>query len=212
MLIPLNYLISKYRMMFRGIIHVGAHECEEIYEYEKVISRDKILWIEAMTDKVEFCKTKFSNILIEQAVISDKVELVTFNISNNGQSSSILELGTHEILHPHINYINRYQVYTTTLSEIICKYDIGFNFLNIDIQGAELRALKGMSGHLHMIDYIYTEVNSEYVYKDCALLHEIDDYLNENGFMRVETEWFSNLEIRGWGDMFYIRRTKCLKQ
>ena len=207
MLIPLDALISKYSIQFTGILHVGAHECEEIHEYERFISRDKILWIEAMSDKVEFCKLKFPHILIEEAVVSDKVDLVTFNVSNNGQSSSILDLGTHEILHPHINYINRYQVCTKPLSDIIGKYDndIKFNFLNLDIQGAELRALKGMSGYLQQIDYIYTEVNSEYVYKDCALIDEIDDYLSKYGFTRVEIKWFSDSVTRGWGDAFYMK-------
>jgi hypothetical protein len=30
MLIPLNWLVQKYGVRFTGVLHVGAHECEEI--------------------------------------------------------------------------------------------------------------------------------------------------------------------------------------
>ena len=109
MLISLHELVKKYNINFKGILHVGAHECEELSDYEKYISRDKILWIEALEEKVELSKNRYSNIFIEQAVVSDKNEIVTFNKSNNGQSSSILELGLHKQFHPHVWYVDSFQ-------------------------------------------------------------------------------------------------------
>ena len=202
MLISLHELVNKYNINFKGVLHVGAHECEELEDYEKYISREKILWVEAMNDKVEFCKEKYSGINIEQAVISDKVETVQFNITNNGQSSSILEFGLHSIHHPQVVFINSIETETKLLKDIICNYDIDYNFINLDIQGVELRALKSMEEYLPKIDYIYSEVNSDYVYKDCNLITEIDDYLKKFGFVRAETSWAG--ETR-WGDAFYIR-------
>ena len=81
MLISLDDLIKKYSVNLKGILHVGAHHCEELENYEKYIQRDKILWIEALQDKVNYCKSVYPNVLIEQAVISDKEETVTFNVS-----------------------------------------------------------------------------------------------------------------------------------
>ena len=202
MLISLHELVNKYNINFKGILHVGAHECEEINDYDMYISRDKMLWIEAMKDKVEFCKVKYPEINIEQAVISDKIEKVTFNISNNGQSSSILDFGLHSHFHPHVIFVNSIETETKLLKDIICNYDIDYNFVNLDIQGVELKALKSMEEYLNKIDYIYTEVNSDYVYKDCCLITEMDDYLKQFGFVRVETSWAG--ECR-WGDAFYIR-------
>jgi FkbM family methyltransferase len=202
MLISLHDLVQKYNINFKGILHVGAHECEELGDYEKYISRNKILWVDALHDKVELNKIRYPNLLIEQAVVSDKVETVKFNRSNNGQSSSILELGLHETFHPHVHYIDSYQVETKMLNQILPKYDIDFNFLNLDIQGVELKALKGMEEYLFKVDYIYTEVNSDYVYKDCGLIQEIDEYLKPFGLERVETKWCSDFR---WGDAFYIR-------
>ena len=45
MIILLDDLIKKYNIKINGIIHVGAHECEEIIYYDKYIERNKVLWI-----------------------------------------------------------------------------------------------------------------------------------------------------------------------
>lgn len=68
MLIPLSELVLKYDVKFKGILHVGAHECEEIHDYEKYIDRNNILWIEALLNKVEFSKQLYPGILIENLI------------------------------------------------------------------------------------------------------------------------------------------------
>jgi len=203
MLIPLSDLVQKYNIQFKGILHVGAHECEELAAYNKYIANDKILWIEGMEDKVSWAKKHIPNVQIEHAVVSDVIETVTFNQSNNGQSSSILELGLHKYFHPHVWYVNSYPVQTQVLRDIIGKYDISYNFLNLDIQGAELKALQGMAEYLPNVDYIYSEVNSDYVYKGCALIGELDEFLKGYGLERVETKWCEDFR---WGDALYIRK------
>jgi FkbM family methyltransferase len=202
MLIKLEELVHKYQINFKGILHVGAHECEELDVYEKYINRNKILWIEAMIHKVIECKQKFNNLLIEQAVVSDVEENVKFNISNNGQSSSILELGTHKEKHPGVYYTTCFETRTSLLKNIIKNYNIEFNFINLDIQGAELKALKGMEEYLNQVDYLYTEVNEEHLYINCALIGELDEYLLKFGLYRVEIE----MTEYKWGDAFYIRK------
>ena len=73
----------------KGVLHIGAHICEEKQLYnENGISDDNILWIEGNSDLIN---PRQKNIL--NAVISDKNdEIVDFIITNNIQSSSILEL------------------------------------------------------------------------------------------------------------------------
>ena len=203
MLIPLDNLVNNYNIQFKGVLHVGAHECEELNDYEKYIQRNKILWVEALPDKVELCKQRYPNVLIENAVVSDKIEKVVFNVSNNGQSSSILDFGLHSHYHSHVHYVNSFETETKLLKDVISNYDIEYNFLNFDIQGAELKALKGMEEYLNKVDYIYTEVNCDYVYKNCALITEIDEYLSQFRLYRVETEWCQDFK---WGDAFYIRK------
>jgi len=201
MLISLHELVKKYNIKLNGILHVGAHECEELKDYERYISIDKILWIEALPGKVELCKNRYPGINIENAIVSDKIEDVIFKVSNNGQSSSILDFGLHSQYHPQVHYITAFNGQTSLLQDILPKYNINYNFLNFDIQGTELKALKGMEKYLHNVEYLYTEVNSDYVYKDCALVNELDEYLKEFGLVRIETKWTDYK----WGDAFYIK-------
>ena len=203
MLISLDYLVDKYKIVFKGILHVGMHEAEELKTYEKYIKRDKILGVEAMKDKVEYCLSKYRNLLVENATVSDKEEIVKFNVASNGQSSSFLELGIHKIKHPEVHYIKSYEVKTSLLENILSKYEnIEFNFLNFDIQGAELKALKGMGKYLNNVDYVYVEINSDFVYEKCNLVEEIDEYLLKYNLKRVETTWFGDC---CWGDGFFVR-------
>jgi hypothetical protein len=76
-----------------------------------------------------------------------------------------------------------------------------YNFINVDVQGYELEVFKGGSEFLNSIDYIMTEVNRAELYKGCARIEELDTFLSEYGFERVETTWDGGT----WGDAFYVK-------
>ena len=189
MLIPLEQMVKKFNMNITGVLHVGAHECEEqkFYLKEK-INQENIHWVEAMESKVDLMKMTNPFLNIYQGVISNKNnETVEFKITNNGESSSILDFGTHAKHHPQVHVTNVVKLKTTRLDTLIEANNIDMNpinFLNLDIQGAELLALNSVEKYLKHIKYIYTEVNTEKVYKDCALLNEIDEFLKTHGFTR----------------------------
>jgi hypothetical protein len=125
-------------------------------------------------------------------------------ITNNTQSSSILELDRHKIFHPDVVVTETIEMTSTRMDTFIEKNNIDipeYNFINLDIQGAELMALKGFGDYLNNFNYIYTEVNTSHVYKDCAIISEIDEYLMKYGFARYETQITGN----EWGDAIYIK-------
>lgn len=203
MLIDLDYLVSKYNINITGVLHIGAHMCEEMDKYIQYVTKDKVLWVEGNPSLVHLMKEKDPDLVIYHAIISDKVEDVTMYITNNGQSSSILELEQHKIDYPHIVVVDEIHSKSTTIEKLYNDYDIPHdfaNFLNMDIQGAELLALVGMGDILHNFKYLYLEINMAEMYKNCALVTQIDDYLKPLGFTRVETSSVGN-----WGDAFYIR-------
>ena len=207
MLIPFKDIYKQFNLKISGILHVGAHECEELRDYvSHNINPKQIYWVEAMEHKVLLMKSK--NVLNIYQAFVDEVDdkEITFNVSNNGQSSSLLDFGTHAIHYPQVKFTKTIQGKTKRLDTLIEENNIPIqhlNFLNLDIQGVELRALKSIEKYLSYIDYIYTEINTDYVYKDCNLVGEIDEYLKKFGFTRVATEIASNV---GWGDAFYIKQ------
>lgn len=209
MLIPVDTLNTKYEMKVGGILHIGAHEAEERESYNCFANASELpmYWIEANVDiagRLTESLAAFPNQHVIVAVAGEKTgEVVKFSIANNGQSSSILELGTHKTAHPEVHYVDSESRYTTSLEDVIrwCEIPEAVNFINLDIQGAELLALKGLGPCLEMFDYIYTEINVERLYEDCALLEEIDEFLTD--YERVETDI---IESFGWGDAFYVKK------
>ena len=105
----------------KGIIHIGAHEAEE-YEDYKGISVEKMIWVETNPDLMGYLKNKFSgddNIKIFNEAIFDEEKLVSFKISNNLQSSSILNLKDHKNLFPDVHYVKEIQT-TTKRFDTLC--------------------------------------------------------------------------------------------
>jgi FkbM family methyltransferase len=207
MLIPFNKLkliLTSLGINITGILHIGAHDCEELQFYlADGIYPNQIIWIDAMNEKVIQANERgIPNVY--NAVISDKEEELTFKITNNGQSSSILDLDTHLTHYPDIIVVEERKVKTVTLKNFFETNNINptkYNFWNLDIQGAELFALKSAEHNIKYAQAIYVEVNVQHLYKDCPLLEELDHFLNKNGFQRILTE----LTGAGWGDAFYIR-------
>jgi FkbM family methyltransferase len=180
--------------------------CEERALYNTInIGDNDTLWIEAIGEIVAYVKKINENINIVQAVITDKDdEELSFMITNNKESSSIFNFGTHAIEHPHVFEIERRRLKSITLNTLFERNNIPrdrYDFINIDIQGAELKALKGSTRILPHIKAIYAEVNEKMLYEGAGLLPELDEYLATFNFKRVIT----NMTRHGWGDALYIK-------
>ena len=191
----------------RGILHLGAHECEERADYMAHLGVDDAhtVWLEALPDKVADMTRRIPGLRMYQVCLGDQDGAdVSFMVTNNGQSSSLLDFGTHAREHPHVVEIGRMPMKTLTLDTFFAQHGLrpaDFNFLNLDLQGAELLALRGATDILSRLDYVYTEVNARELYRGCALLPDMDAFLGRYGFVRVQT----NMTEHGWGDAFYTK-------
>ena len=198
-------ILAANNISISGVFHVGAHECEELPEYVntlKVPAQD-VIWVDAIQEKVgQSISRGIPNVY--NAVITDKDDQeVNFNISNNGQSSSVLEFGTHAQVYPWCVYVLQRKQQSITVDSFFERNNLDaskYNFWNFDIQGAELLALKGATKALQHAKAIYLEVNEKELYKNCGLIDEIDQLLSQHNFKRVITE----MTEQGWGDALYI--------
>lgn len=208
-LIPLDQILTLLKqrdITFRGTLHLGAHECEELETYKTYfgVCVENMIWIDALKDKVRLNKARgIPNVYY--AVITDKDnETVEFKRTNNNESSSVLELGTHAINHPTIVVTERTMHTTTTIDTFMKQFADPsiYEFWNFDIQGAELLALKGAENNLKYAKALYLEINTEEVYKGCVIMKDLDTYLAERGFERVLTYFHP----ANWGDALYVRK------
>lgn len=202
MLLNLDNLKSKYDLKIKGILHIGAHIGQEFTTYKK-LNIENIMFFEPIQSTFNKLKENVGNnaILINSALgnTEGEVEMFTETI-NQGQSSSVLEPEHHLVQHPNIQFTGRETVKITKLDNFIENKD-KFNFINIDVQGYELEVFKGGSEYLKSIDYIMTEVNRAELYKGCARIEQLDEFLSNYGFKRVETTWDGGT----WGDAFYVK-------
>lgn len=193
----------------KGVIHIGAHEGQEYEEYVRM-GFQKILFVEANPYVFERLQAKLKgkpNVILACCAISDHIGKTYLRVTSMDQSSSLLELKKHREIYPSIQEIQQLSVHATTVDALLCELKLDknhFNFLNIDIQGAELMALKGSSELMPYLDAINTEVNFAELYKGCPLLRDIDNHLcKQYNFKRVKLQTpYSHL----WGDAFYVKK------
>ena len=133
---------------------------------------------------------------------------------NEGMSSSVLEPKKHLDIRPDIKFNAKEEVEMTTLDNLMAKKALPvhhYNFLLIDVQGYELEVLKGAEKTISGVDYIITEINGKEIYKECALVEELDDYLDQFGFRRMVNIW-DNKSEKNWGDALYIKNLTFWQQ
>lgn len=204
MLLSLEDLKKEYKLEIKGVIHIGAHFGQEFEIYEK-LGIENLIFFEPMPNAFEILKQRLGNkcILANLALGNIVGEIEMFTESNNqGMSNSLLEPDYHLTQHPNIKFNGKHKVPITKLDIFMRDQNkLKYNFINVDVQGYELEVFKGASDYLKDIDYIMTEVNREELYKGCARVEELDGFLSDYSFQRVETTW----DGISWGDAFYIK-------
>ena len=190
------------------ILHVGAHKAEELEDYLSV-GCEHIFWVEAQPACIEDLRTRLNpkvNTVIAGAAWNEDGAELELNIASNSESSSLYDFGTHSKTYPGIRYNKTLVVKSCKLDSVIPKSS-RIDFVNLDIQGAELNALKGFSAGIPGIKWIYCEVNAISVYEGCPVILEIDHYLKGFGFNRKSVRWWKN---DGWGDAIYIHNSVAI--
>jgi len=217
MLTSFDDLFTRYSVRPNGILHLGASDDgRELPHYAKACPGGPILLVEALPKVCARLEKKLThpNMRAICACVSDKDgEERDFHVANNaGQSSSLLSFGTHTVEHPSVQFIGDTKLVTTRVDTLLAKELAVMAqrpwFGNIDLQGAELMALRGFGPFLEAFSWLYIEVNKRPLYQGAPMIGELDAFLAPHGFNRRETWWFqhSNGQEAGWGDAIWTRR------
>jgi FkbM family methyltransferase len=200
MFISPETMFRLWRISPNGVLHVGAHLGEEKLEYERY-GFGKIYWVEANPILCDRLKKVTSDEVFQGLVWSTSNLDRKFHVGEDTFVSSTLSPGLINEIYPSLVFTKELNMKTTTLQDLIpptCNY----NFVNFDVQGAELHAMKGLGTLMDKVQYIYTEVNFVNLYKDSALLSDLDSFLKDYGFKRVALK---RVPGKGWGEAFFIR-------
>jgi len=201
--------LERYIKEVSGVLHVGACEAEE-RDWYYTRGFEPIYWIEANPEKAFIIQDNikiYENQYFIPAAISDKEENVDFYVaSNDGISSSLLFPNMRpEIYDNQTHVVDKViTIQTTTLEKVIDTFSLPMgeiNFLQLDIEGAELKALKSLKKYITHFKYILCEYHTHENYIGCPQVQDLISYLKQFGFTEIARE-DSGEE---WGDILFER-------
>ena len=194
-------IFERLNVHIKGIIHVGMWDFVEYGCYTKLVGNN-VIGIEAnpqvykdmakpVADKWGFkCFNEF---------LSDKdKEVRDFYFAGEGSS---LYKGQ-----PQWNKNVSIKVQTKTLATVIEENEIdmnGYDFLNIDAEGAEFDVLKGFEKYLDHINVIDLETSYDDRHRSGADHNTIVQWLSERGFQLKEMS--DSYQSQNWGDSVFAR-------
>ena len=194
-------IFERLNVHIKGIIHVGMWDFVEYGCYTKLVGNN-VIGIEAnpqvykdmakpVADKWGFkCFNEF---------LSDKdKEVRDFYFAGEGSS---LYKGQ-----PQWNKNVSIKVQTKTLATVIEENNIdmnGYDFLNIDAEGAEFDVLKGFEKYLDHINVIDLETSYDDRHRSGADHNTIVQWLSERGFQLKEMS--DSYQSQNWGDSVFAR-------
>jgi FkbM family methyltransferase len=228
MMLDFNQLLEKYDIKIKGILHVGAHEGGETLVYVKAGIKN-VLLVEAnpfrfsnLTEslntgrycvwcsplKYEYFNESESQILkgykaYNYAVSNRDEGTITFNLSNyDGGTDSIFKInewGRDSSWVPY-EHIAEIEVPTITLDKLVENKDT-YNFLNMDVEGAELIVLSGATKVLKHLDCIMLETQDKIRFEGSCTREQLIEFLKPHGFELKEYHDTG----KEWGDCLFLK-------
>jgi FkbM family methyltransferase len=189
--------LDNYLAKCRGVIHVGANRAQERDKYASHSLR--VVWIEAIPSLYQAIVGilgSYSKQSVIQALVTDRDgdDCLLHVANNDGASSSIFELRRHKEIWPEVEFSGDLRLQSSTLTTALASNGIDpfdYDALVLDIQGAELKALKGALPILSSMKYIQTEAADFESYSGGTTVSELSDFLGGIGFRLARKERFA---------------------
>ena len=221
---PVRRLALRAKMLLKGgidrfllnvshLVHLGAHHGGERFRYDALGLH--VTWIEANPAAFARLSSNLAGVRRQRALhalVADEEGLVRrFHLASHaGSASSMFERHLHRELFPLVAYDRAITMPTSTLPALLAHHQIRLgtrSALVMDIQGAELLALRGARSILEKFTYIKTETANLEAYVGGCLEAELDAFLRQHRFAPVAREKLARLpDGRGLSDVLYRRQ------
>jgi len=159
---------------------VGAHRFQERELFDQLFpSLERICLFEPIKELAEFLR-RFERldprVKVFPYALSDEEGQREFFITNNdGESSSLLRLGKHKEIFPHVREVGSVSVTCRRLEHVIVEQGLPApDLLLLDVQGAEYQILSSLSERLKAgLLLLYVEASLEEVYAGAKCLNDL---------------------------------------
>ncbi len=206
----LDQVLGIHGLRPKRVLHVGAHIGQELSMY-KNFGVESGIFVEADPEVYQ----RLEKSLVEEdswnsikALVSDvhDIDVDFWTSSNDKMSSSLLKPRLHLTEHPDVKFDkDPIKIKTKTLDSL----NLGkFDLVVIDVQGAELKVLRGGIETFKDADALWLEVALGGLYEGDCNINELVKFLSEFDFYPAYVVIGSNL----WGDAFFIKRSALISR
>ena len=189
------------------IFDIGSRDCQQSIEFYKTFPNAKIYAFECNPNTLDLCEKNIipyqDRITLIKGAVCDYDGSITFYPINQEKTKTTWKdgnPGASSLFKSNGEYtIETYvQDEITTnchrLDTIMNKHNIPcVDIIWMDLQGAELLALKGLGNKLSSVEHVYTEVSHKEMYTGQIMYKELNDYMIKNNFSIL-----NNLSLSGW--------------
>lgn len=207
------------RTEVRGVIHVGAHQGQEVDAY-LAHGCQRIELIEPNPEACRILRERFGShpeVHVIEAAALDQPGVTTLHIhtsrTGSTEPASVLPLKRFKEIVTTLKTPQSIEVCADRLDSLLDRFQLNgvdFQLLNIDVQGAELRVLQGAERTLASVAAVIVEVHVIDLYDGGASEAELDEFLKQRGFERADVIYHELYDERGtfpaWAEALYVRR------
>jgi FkbM family methyltransferase len=194
------YIHRRFIKAMRGanlnvIVECGSRDCLDAVTMIKHFRPSVIYSFECNPESIPVCRENIKDIpkirLIEKAVW-DENKIIDFYATDMERSID-KNIGASSALRHRDNerefFQKKISVEAIRLDSFIVENKIGIiDLLCMDLQGAELRALKGLGDKIFSVRFIILEMSFESYYHGEYLFADIDRFLIQKGFMFLASD------------------------
>lgn len=205
----------------KGILHIGAHKGEEVGHYLE-LGFERIALIEPNPQWYRLLVERFEGnpaVQIFGIAVSDISGVMDFHIhtsqSGSTEPASLLRMKEFNKIVKTLRTEETIKVKVMTLDDFFIQNELSsndYNFINIDVQGAELMAFKGATKTFETTDVIISEVNLVQLYENAPLENDILDYLSKYGYVKTNVVYHTLYNEKGtfpaWGECLLIKKSR----
>lgn len=206
-----------FRQFPRGPFHtfldIGAYHGEFTDRVLRHYPVEKVFLFEPFPGSVAHLKDRYRSeprCRVFPFALSDESGSSSLRVLNNADSSSLLdpEAAAEELLSKPFHAVEQAVIESRRLDEVPEMAELErIDIAKIDVQGAELKVLRGCGDLLRRVQSIYIEVNFCSLYKDGAVFCDTHAFLEQAGFkLGFMQEFRRNDEgVMIYANAFYFR-------
>lgn len=182
------------------ILDIGSRDLFQSIEFTTAFPNARVIAFEPNPDTIGQCRIRkqgYPNIELYEYAIGDEDALIDFYpVSSNEGASSTLQPSKDFIIGPQGVMISPTEwrkvsgIQSRRLDTLLPELGIeSVEVVWLDVQGVELRALKGMGKYFNDVKMLHTEAAMRPYYEGHILKDELEEWLHQQGF---DTEFIGN--------------------